>query len=222
MSYYGEGGVNYDFVGMARAKMQEEIPEAQYLYFSGCSGDVVAGKYNDRSHEERPKLANRLYAAMHESWVKTQRYPLVTADFRSVTMQLPMRETETFVEAEQRKVLENKDAKQFKRNLAAMGLSWRKHHAQGRGIDVPSVDFGEAQFLLMPAESFVQYQLSAQALRPDQTILVAGYGESAPGYIPSASAIDENFIEDHTWCWVHHNAPEAMHDGMKRSLMAPK
>lgn len=222
MSFYGEGGVGYDFVGMAREQMKGEIPGVQYLYFSGCSGDVVAGKYNDRSPEERPKLAGRMYAAMHEAWVRTVRYELTVADFRSVTMQLPMRETEAFVEAEQRKVLENPEAKQFKRNLAAMGLSWRKAHAEGRGIDVPSVDFGKAQFLLMPAESFVYYQLQAQKERPDQVVLVAGYGESAPGYIPSPQAIEEKFIEDHTWCWVHYHAPEAMHDAMKRSLMEPR
>ena len=86
---------------------------------------------------------------------------------------------------------------------------------------MPSVDFRQAQFLVMPAESFVHYQLYAQKQHPDQTVLVAGYGESAPGYIPSPQAIEESFIEDHIWCWVHHSAPEAMHNAIERALMQP-
>jgi hypothetical protein len=47
------------------------------------------------------------------------------------------------------------------------GLSRR---AQGRAIDVPAVDFGGAQLVLLPAETVVQYQLWAQ----DETGLVCG------------------------------------------------
>ena len=218
MSYYGRGGVSADFVGMARAKMQSEVPDAKYLYFSGCSGDVVAGKFNDGSEGERPKLAERLFRGMKAAWDTTERYALEKVQFKNAVLELPMRETESFTAEAQRAVLEDENAKPFNRNLAAMGLSWRTAQTKGNTIDVGMVDFGKAQFLLMPAESFVGFQLEAQSLRPDSTVLVAGYGESAPGYIPTAAAEGEGFIDGHTWCWVHHGAHQAMSDVMKRAL----
>ncbi len=218
MSYYGRGGVSADFIGMARSRMQETVPGASYLYFSGCSGDVVAGKHNDGTESERVKLADRMFDAMQRAWENSTREPLTDIKFRSVPLVLPMRDSGTFTEAEQRRTLENKSTTIFNRNLAAMGLSWRARHAEHRPIDVCAVDFGTAQFLLMPAESFVEYQLDAQRLRPDSTVLVAGYGESAPGYIPSESAIQEGFIDSHTWCWVAPEAPLAMGRAIRDAL----
>ena len=37
-------------------------------------------------------------------------------------------------------------------------------------IDLPAIDFGAAQMLLLPAEAYVEYQLYAQARRPDPKI----------------------------------------------------
>ncbi len=218
MSYYGRGGVSADFIGMARSRMQAEIPEVLYLYFSGCSGDVVAGKHNDGTETERAKLAGRMYDAMQRAWKDTERHALTNVTFKTVPLTLPMRDTEAFTEAEQRRTLANASTTIFNRNLAAMGLSWRARHAAGEPIDVCAVDFGAAQFLLMPAESFVAYQLAAQRERPDSTVLVAGYGESAPGYIPSESAIQEKFIESHTWCWVGPDAPTPMLQAIREAL----
>ena len=53
MSYYGKGGVSADFVGMARARRQAEMPEVFQVYFTGCSGDTTAGKFNDGNPESR-------------------------------------------------------------------------------------------------------------------------------------------------------------------------
>lgn len=218
MSYYGRGGVSADFIGMARAQMQAEVPEVKYLYFSGCSGDVVAGKHNDGSEAERPKLAERLFDGMRAAWDNTEHHALETVRFTATPLILPVRDTEAFTREAQEQTLGNASATIFQRNLAAMGLSWRERAAAGQAIDVCAVDFGAAQFLLMPAESFVAYQLDAQKLRPESTLLVAGYGESAPGYIPSTSAIEEGFIEGHTWCWVGHEAPVAMQAAMEKAL----
>jgi hypothetical protein len=218
MSYYGKGGVSFDFVGMAREQMEESLLGATYLYFSGCSGDVVAGKYNDGSAARRAELAGKLHDAMRKAWGATARFPLQNALFRAEKVELPLRETAGFTEADERAILADASAKTFNRNLAAMGLSWRAAREAGRSVHLYAVDFGEAVFVQMPAESFVEYQLIAQRLRPKAQVLVAGYGESAPGYIPSASAVGEHFIENHEWCWVGPDAPAVMHDALTRLL----
>ena len=40
--------------------------------------------------------------------------------------------------------------------------------------------------LHLPAESFIEYQLRAQSIQPDQFIATAAYGDGGPWYIPVA------------------------------------
>jgi hypothetical protein len=218
MSYYGKGGVSYDFVGMARERRQTETPETFQMYFSGCSGDVTAGKYNTGAPENRPVLAGRIYRGMIEAWDSTTRHPLERIDFHLGSLGLTPRTLGEFSPESMRETLADNNATNFNRNLAAMGLSWIRRFESGQPIDLPAVDFGKASFVLLPAESFVQYQLDAQSFAPDEFVVVAGYGECAPGYIPSASAIEERFIEMHDWCWITPQAPSEMHAGMRDVL----
>ncbi len=53
-SYYAEGGVSCDFVGLARNEREKALPGVAVVHFNGASGNVAAGKYNDGSHENRP------------------------------------------------------------------------------------------------------------------------------------------------------------------------
>src|SRR5262249_58684670 len=73
MSYYGDGRVSADFCGLARQKLQDENPQVFQVYFTGCSGNVTAGKYNDGSKENRPVLRDRMFAAMKASFRSTKR-----------------------------------------------------------------------------------------------------------------------------------------------------
>src|SRR5438067_6824623 len=61
MSYYGDGRVSSDFVGLARAQRQQDEPDCLHVYFTGCAGNIAAGKYNDGSKEMRPVLTRRIY-----------------------------------------------------------------------------------------------------------------------------------------------------------------
>ncbi|MBI3875957.1 MAG: hypothetical protein HY300_08370 [Verrucomicrobia bacterium] len=202
MIYYGGGEVSADFPGLARRRRQEDLPGAAQIYFSGASGNVTAGKYNDGSRENRPVLAGRIYQAMAGAWHDTKKTPLERIKFRSVKLRLePRNEPEGFTVAGSQKLLAA-NQKPFAQCLAAMNLSWRRRADEGATIDLPCVDFGAAQFLLVPGESYVEYQLHAQKVRPDSFVMVAGYGESAPGYIPIERAWAEKDSNLGDWCWV--------------------
>ena len=157
---------------------------------------------------------------MVDAWRDTERHRLDRPAFRSADLDVPPRDDGEFSIAAMEETLADTSRKTFDRNLAAMGLSWHKRAAEGRTIDMPVVDFGAAQFLLMPAESFVAYQLQAQALRPDTFMMVAGYGECAPGYTPSRDAENEGFIEAHRWCWVPRGAHQTVTNTMRKALHA--
>ncbi len=217
MSYYGKGGVSADFVGQARKRRQADDPKVFQVYLSGCSGNVTAGKYNDGAPDNRPILADRMYKAMTEAWKATKRQPLTSVAFRSVALRLEPRDGPGFTVADLTRRLTS-DPKPFGQCLAALGLSWRKRADAGARIDVPVLDFGSAQFVLLPAESYVEYQLLAQRLRPDSFVMVAGYGECAPGYIPTEKAFEEGDTNLHDWCWVAPGAEKAMSAALAEAL----
>jgi hypothetical protein len=217
MSYYGQGGVSADLVGLARKRRRADDPAVFQVYVSGCSGNVTAGKYNDGSPDNRPVLAERLYQAMASAWKATERRPLAGASFRSVPLRLEPRGGEGFTVEGLTKRLTT-DPRPFGQCLAALGLSWRKRADAGHKIDVPVLDFGTAHLLLLPGESYVEFQLKAQQLRPDSFVMTLGYGECAPGYVPTERAFDEGDDNLRDWCWVAPGAARAMTRALEAAL----
>lgn len=199
MTYYGQGDVSCDFPGLARAQRQKETPGVAQIYFTGCSGDTIAGKYNDGSPENRPILAGRIHDGMRAAWKATARHPLERIGFRSVPMKLAPRKGPGFELEDFRRTLADPKRPRLDRFEAALGLSWRSRLDSGHTIAVPSIDFGPAQLLLLPAEAFVQYQLWAQQERPGSLVMTPGFGECAPGYIPTARDAAEGYDDHYSW-----------------------
>ena len=75
MSFYGDGMVTHDFVGIARERRtkDEGVP---HIYFTGCGGNIAAGKYNDGTKESRVRLGEQIYAAMVASEKQMKRAEL--------------------------------------------------------------------------------------------------------------------------------------------------
>jgi hypothetical protein len=186
MSYYGDGRVSSDFCGLARQKRQDEDGDVFQMYFTGCAGNITAGKYNDGAKANRPVLRDRIFEAMKAAWKATERYPLAQSAWRVETVKLPARTHKSFDEEDSRKVLESPKESKAKRINAAFQLAWLKRI--NRPIDIPCLDLGKALVLHLPGEPFIEYQLGAQRLRPDAFVCVAGYGDGGPGYIPTAEA----------------------------------
>jgi hypothetical protein len=217
MSYYGRGGVSADFVGLARKQRRADTPNTVQMYASGCSGNVTAGKYNDGDPANRLMLADRIYTAMKSAWKATQKTAVGEVNFRSVPLVLEARTSEGFSEEALTKRLKD-DPKPFGQCLAALGLSWKKRCDAGKPIDLPVLDFGSACVALLPAESYVEFQLAAQQARPGDFVLVAGYGECGPGYIPIERAWKENDGNLSDWCWVAPGSENRATDAIAAAL----
>ena len=201
MSHYGAGEVSADFPGLARRMRQGELPGVKQIYASGCSGNIVAGKYNNGARENRAVLANRLHTAMTAAWRDTQRHPVSHFGFHVTPLRPEPRTGPGFSIAELESQL-TPATKPFQQCLAAMGLSWRQRVTAGRPIEIPVIDFGAAELLLLPGESYVEFQLAAQRARPDSFVCVAGYGDGATGYIPTEKHFAEHDTNLADWCWV--------------------
>ena len=164
---------------------------------------MTAGKYNDGAHENRAVLAERLYQGMVAAWDNTEKTPLESASFRSSMVKVPPRQSKGFTREDLVAVL-SKQGTSTQHGMAAIGLSWleRAEREGGSGIiDLPLIDFndGRAQLLLLPGEIYVEYQLFSQTVRPDSFVMTVGYGQSAPGYIPTQLHWDEKDGNLHGW-----------------------
>lgn len=215
MSYYGDGRVSADFCGLAREKRRAEDSSVAQVYFTGCAGNVTAGKYNDGAKENRPVLRDRVYAAMVASWKYTTRHQVDRFDWRTTPVKLPPRAEASFGESESRKTLEDPKATKAKRGNAAFQLAWLKR--LDRPIDVAVLDIGPALVLHLPGEPFVEYQLRAQRTAPGRFVCVAGYGDDGPGYLPTRLAYWEGGYEP-TVALSGPDGEDALHRAMDQLL----
>ena len=217
MSYYGTGVVTADFPGLARKRRINDDPSIMQIYASGCSGNITAGKYNDGSVANRAVLAERIYQGMVDAWKATKKHPINEVQFTNEKLRLEPRDGPGFTVADLQKKLET-GARPFDQCLAALGLSWRKRADAGATIDVPAVAFGKAHLVLLPAEIYIEHQSLAQKTRPDSFVVVMGYGEGAPGYIPTEQHWKERDGNLSDWNWVAPGAEERIGTVLKKVL----
>lgn len=183
-SYYGQGSVSYDFVGMARQELADALPEVACVHFNGAAGNVTAGKYNNGDPANRAALAGRLAAGMKAAWQATERVPLTAADVRwkVVPVKLPLSQRlddEQPLESE----LGNAKARTAARVRAARDLAFARLTKAGHETQLSCLDAGPVSILHMPGELFIEYQLAAQRLMPDRFVCMAAYGDYGAGYI---------------------------------------
>ena len=195
MSYYGQGGVSCDFVGMARAAREQALPGVAHIHFDGAGGDIAAGKYNDGSPKNRPILAARLEKGMAAAWAAQKKTPIRAADvdWRVVRVQLPVRKS--LVESTLLRKLADAELRGRDRVFCARDLAWLRRMRSGHHIELGCLRIGPACVLHMPAELFVEYQLAAQKMRPDRFVCLAAYGDDGPGYLCTKIAYSQGGYE---------------------------
>ncbi|MBW3596548.1 MAG: hypothetical protein KY475_04650 [Planctomycetes bacterium] len=194
-SYYGDGDVTSEFVGLARAARDAALPGVLHVHFNGAGGNVTAGKYNDGSEAMRPVLASRMEDGMRRAWESIEKSPVTAADvdWRVREVQLPPGEhlqRETILAA-----LDDENAGPQARLGAASDLAFLQRHEAGAKTDLSLLRIGDALVLHMPGELFVEYQLAAQKMRPDAFVGMAAYGDYGPNYIGDAIAYTQGGYE---------------------------
>jgi hypothetical protein len=185
MSYYGDGRVSSDFVGLARKRLQADDAETCHLYFTGCAGNVTAGKYNDGSKEMRQVLADRMYEPLMNN-LRQMRPAAINKIAWSTVDLLPLPNPNLSAEAIQRQISDPTQSV-VNRNRPAYQLAWLKRLQSQFPITISHLRVNNAGMLHLPAESFVEYQLAAQEMFPGEFLATAAYGDGGSWYIPTAS-----------------------------------
>ena len=187
----GTGLVTPEFVGLARNRRRGEsgVP---HLYFTGCAGNVTAGKYNDGIADNRELFTERIHRAMLEAEQGSVRQPLERVRWTVEPVRLPPREDMDEENLLAQIASSVSGAKVHSK--AALMLTYLRR--RDRPIPVTCLHLNDRVAVVhLPGEIFIEYQLHAQESRPDAFVAVAGYGDLGTGYITLASSFDEGGYE---------------------------
>lgn len=173
-----DGRVSADIVGAAREALEREQKIFQ-VYFTGCAGNVTAGKYNDGSAAARERLAARLHEGLQAASAATRFAPAAKPVWRNVPLQLA--------------------PKPAPANSARDGAAvyraaiTRAFAARQAPLDTASLEIGPARMLFLPGEPMLVFQKYAQ--RFGGFVAVAGYGDIMSGYLVTDRAYQEGGYE---------------------------
>jgi hypothetical protein len=181
MSYYnshpqsadGRGLLSGDSVGEALRLLRERYPSAAHMYFTGCGGDITYGKYSTSDLENNIRIFGaRLADGMTRAIVQSQcarravnRFAWTTTTWLLPFCEIPYKDREV--------------SAPLTGQLSRLSL----------------LELGPARVLHGMGELFVAYQLYAQALRPDEFIAFATFGDPLQTYVPTAQAFSEGGYE---------------------------
>lgn len=215
MSYYGDGMVSSDFCGLARRHRQEEDPECTHLYFNGCGGNIGAGKYNNGSKEARIELTQRIYDGIAAAETGLDPLPIQSVAWGTANILPPL--DPRFDEESLMDGIRNPKNPVRARNRPAYTVAFIRRVKAGIPITLSSLHLNNISMLHLPAESFIEYQLRAQAVAPDRFVACAAYGDGGPWYIPVKEAYPQGgYAVSVAWC-----SPEMdpiLSDGIQRLL----
>jgi hypothetical protein len=215
-SFYAQGGISADFPGLARAFRELALPEAAHLHFNGASGNVAAGKYNDGSPENRPVLAWRLAMGMKQAWDRQTRHPVGAADlrWRNVPVALPLRPG--YDEPALSKELVKPERTRAEHSRYGRAIAWARRVAAGHRIELTAMQLGPARVLHLPGELFIEYQLAAQQMRPDEFQAMAAYGDYGPSYIGTEISYSQGGYETSVVSFVGPAVEQVLTDALRK------
>ena len=199
MSYYGDGRVSADFCGLARRRMQKQEPDCLHLYFNGCGGNIGAGKYNNGSKEARIELTQRMFDGIITS--NDMLNPELIRSFAWKTEDILPPLDPRFNEEQLLMGIRNKANRVVARNRPSYTVAFIRRVKEGIPITLSSLHVNDMSILHLPAESFIEYQLRAQAIAPNRFVACAAYGDGGPWYIPVKEAYPQGgYAVGVAWC----------------------
>ncbi len=184
MSYYGDGRVTADFCGLARKLRQRDEPDCAHLYFTGCAGNIAAGKYNDGSPAARERLTERVYRGIVASEENLR--PEMLGEVAWRTDQISPVPNPALGSAEElERLIATKPAAAVQRMRPGFKLSLLRRCERKIPVGLSALHLNQLTLLHLPAEPFVEFQLRAQAMNLGRVVATAAYGDGGPWYLPT-------------------------------------
>jgi hypothetical protein len=136
---------------LAREEIEREEGVPQ-IYFTGCAGDITAGKYNDGSPAAREELVGRILTAMKGAAASTQISPINALEWRTQQVRLPTRSEPEWSEATSRGIIANTNLAGAARLQAALNLALSERMKARPEIDLSLLGLGPVRILHLPGK----------------------------------------------------------------------
>ena len=202
-----------DYPGVVRQVMAERLGGVPVLFVTGCAGDANTGHTaaasistaasGDRTFEACELVGERIAAA---GLALTPRGRATSPDARTavavvtceVQLELDMPDRTAMLADLEHWEQEAAEADSAHRALLHCWIGWARsvlddpgpHNAASHLARVTVLRWGEAVLVALPGEPFAaaahEIREHAARKRPDATVLVAGYSNGCPGYLPTS------------------------------------
>ena len=199
----GRGIYSADAPGEAMRLLDDGRAGAMHAFFTGAGGNVTAGKYSSPDDLEGNLLAfgRRLAGGIQRNlramqWEAIDSYEWLTAEFPFPSQQRDRDGMRAAIAA-----AEPNDGDRFVQAAVLSSLEYEGN----RAYPLRMLRVGGVRLLFLAGELFVEYQLFAQSLIPDEFIGVAGNCSDNFLYLPLEEHFSEGGYETSTFCWC---APE--------------
>lgn len=214
MSYYGDGRVSSDFCGLARRRRQTGEPNCTHVYFTGCAGNIAAGKYNNGSPESRVRLTQRMYDGIVASEAALRREKIGRMEWRTEDIRPTVNPALAVAALEE--LMTKRPDTVVSRVRPAFKAAFVQRCENQQPLVIGALRLNDAVSLYLPAEPFVEYQLRAREIA-GRSVAVAAYGDNGPWYIPTEPEFPAGGYEvEHAF--AHPNTDEALMQAMRRLL----
>lgn len=192
-----------DWPGFARSRIETAFPSATAIFLQGCSGDVNAGhsahssmtlnSTDDRTFE-RAALLGELVADVAIQ-VARNIHPVDRARLTATSVEVPMKFATPFskrdyasLRADAEHKLRSRPQPDRETVLNAL-LHWAERGVQSDFAPAPTavlaaITIGELVVVTLPGEPFVAVALDLRARIAGRPMLVLGYANGVPGYVP--------------------------------------
>lgn len=213
----GRRMVSSDVVGVALDAFEQRNPGVFTLYFTGCAGNVTAGKYTTLDREQnRIKFGNRLFDAMQRAFEKSLPGELNSMHWLDTEGSVSL--SQIHGDEKHYEQIITTSTSNSERYLAALKLNRLRREVYTYPFRISRLVMNDASVLFMPTELCVEYQLYAKSICQGN-LAVAAYGDCYLNYVATAPAFDEGGYEVRPqWTEVDRKAEKQIKDQVDKVL----
>lgn len=188
----GHLDVSPDWPGAARSRVEDELPGAVAIFLQGCCGDCNVGHSAHASMhlgataDRTPAAAARIGTDIGATVAQLAR--------TAVTQAVTIDSTATAVEwvwppGVGDTVRSAPEASSRPAALGRMRVAWQERmaaapHDVAESLSIQCFRWGRTLIVQLSGEPFVQLAIDLRRALPDWNVVVAGYSNGVPGYVP--------------------------------------
>jgi hypothetical protein len=180
-----------DAPGEALRLLSNDFPDSMHSFFTGAAGNVGAGKYSSSNNlDGNRRHFGFLLAKGIAHNLKSMNYsPAENINWRQQSFSFPVRN----INREKMLMeLQSPDTEPGRKTSNLAEICCQDYDPKPKYV-VRLLEIGNVKILFLPGEPFVEYQLFAQALIPDEFIATAANCNDNFLYLPTADAFGSGY-----------------------------